>query len=126
MVSAVPRLDEYPTRADPLLGDAEGASDCVVGTAGRLASACCQLLIVGVLAVQALKQETASAAAKAAGARPFRSPDIQCPVHECVVVQATGISTPVSQVAYTPCLRSRIRPLPAELKPGRRPAIEGA
>ena len=86
MVSAVPRLDEYPTRADPLLGAMEGASDCLVGTAGRLASACCQLVIVGVLAVQALRQETTSAAAKAAGANPFRSPDIQCPVPERVVV----------------------------------------
>ena len=88
MVSAVPRLDEYPTRADPLLGAMESASDCLVGTAGRLASACCQLLIVGVLAVQALRQETASAAAKAASASRFRSLDIQYPVPECVVVIA--------------------------------------
>ena len=74
MVSVVPRLDECPTRAELLLD----ASDCLVGTAARLVPGCCQSLIVGVLAVQALRQETASAAAKAAGASRFRSPDIQC------------------------------------------------
>jgi hypothetical protein len=77
----VSALDECAARADPLLGGVEGASDCL--TVGRLASASCQSL--GVLAVQALRQETASAAAKAAGANLFRSPDIQCPVHDCCI-----------------------------------------
>ena len=64
MVSVVPRLDECPARADPLLD----ASDCLLGTAARLASG-----LLGVLAVQALRQETASAAAKAAGASRLRN-----------------------------------------------------
>lgn len=76
-------LDECPTRADPSLGGMEDASDRVLETAGRLVPASDQL--PGVLAVQALRQETASAAAKAAGANLFRSLDIQCPIHECCI-----------------------------------------
>jgi hypothetical protein len=52
------------------------APDSLLETAGRLASACCQPLTVGAVAVQAVRQETASTAAKTAGAGRFRSPHI--------------------------------------------------
>lgn len=50
-----PRLDECPTRTDSFLGFRADAPDSLLETAGRLASACCQPLTVGAVAVHAVR-----------------------------------------------------------------------
>src|SRR5262245_13855861 len=74
VATPMPRL--CPTRADCVLGFKADAPDSLLEAAGRLASACCQPLTLGAVAVQAGRQETLSTAAKMAGVRRFRSPHI--------------------------------------------------
>src|SRR5215475_13569065 len=74
VATPMPRL--CPTRTDCVLGFKADAPDSLLETADRLASACCQPLTPGAVAVQAVRQEMPSTAAKMAGIRRFRSPHI--------------------------------------------------
>ena len=72
--TSMPRL--CPTRIESFFGFKADAPDSVLETGGRLASACCQRLTVGAVAVHAVRQVTASTAAKTVGPRRFRSSHI--------------------------------------------------
>src|SRR6476661_5597275 len=74
VATPMPRL--CPTRTDCFLSFKADAPDSLLETAGRLASACCQPLTLGAVAVQAVRQETPSTAAKMTDARRLRSPHI--------------------------------------------------